>query len=145
MAGCQAGSRGRRRSDLTSAKVSHKLDGRCGGPRQYHHRSASRYALRPWWTLVHKGLLQAGVSNLRLIVWQNYRGGPQEKDIAMKIPKPHRGVAYSVADNRNGTWRWKLHPKLVPYTSILLISGRCPEHRMMRSPPPKRRLTNFLR
>src|ERR1700704_3811844 len=28
-------------------------------PRQYHRRSASRFALRPWWTLVHKGLLQA--------------------------------------------------------------------------------------
>jgi len=41
----------------------------------------------------------------------------------MKIPKPHRGIAYSVADNRNGTWRWKLHPKLVPNTSTLLISG----------------------
>jgi len=67
-----------------------------------------------------------GVSNLRLVVWQNYRGGPQEKDIAMKIPKPHRGVAYSVADNRNGTWRWKLHPKLVPYTSTPLIAGEVP-------------------
>jgi len=53
-------------------------------------------------------------------------GGPQEKDIAMKIPKPHRGVAYSVADNRNGTWRWKLHPKLVPYTSTPLIAGEVP-------------------
>jgi hypothetical protein len=44
----------------------------------------------------------------------------------MKIPKPHRGVAYSVADNRNGTWRWKLHPKLVPNTSTPFISGEVP-------------------
>ena len=95
-------------------------------PRQYHRRSASRFALRPWWTLVHKGLLQAGVSNVQLIYLAELSGGPKEKDIAMKIPKPHRGIAYSVADNRNGTWRWKLHPKLVPYTSTPLIAGEVP-------------------
>ena len=69
-----------------------------------------------------RGSQQSSVNLFRRIIVAARR----KRDIAMKIPKPHRGVAYSVADNRNGTWRWKLHPKLVPYTSTPLIAGEVP-------------------
>jgi hypothetical protein len=69
-----------------------------------------------------RGCQQSSVNYFAELSWRPAGKGHR----AMKIPKPHRGVAYSVADNRNGTWRWKLHPKLVPYTSTPLISGEVP-------------------
>jgi hypothetical protein len=39
------------------------------------------------------------------------------------ISEPHRGVIYTVADNGNGTWRWTLHPEIVPNTVGDIIKG----------------------
>jgi len=46
-----------------------------------------------------------------------------ERGIAVKIPVPYRGIAYSTNDNNNGRWTWKLHPKLVPGVSRTIPSG----------------------
>ena len=47
----------------------------------------------------------------------------------MNIPEPYRGVSYSVSDNGDGTWRWKLHPPLgeeaiSPLISVTVIGGQ---------------------
>ena len=36
----------------------------------------------------------------------------------------YREVDFSVADNRDGTWRWKLHPKKVPNVARIVPSGK---------------------
>jgi hypothetical protein len=45
------------------------------------------------------------------------------KGIAVKLPAPYRGIAYSVSDNGNGRWSWKLHPELIPGISRTIPSG----------------------
>jgi hypothetical protein len=32
----------------------------------------------------------------------------------MKIPRPYRGIEYSISDNGDGTWKFALHPKMEP-------------------------------
>lgn len=36
----------------------------------------------------------------------------------------YRGINFSVADNRDGTWRWQLHPEIVPNVARGVPSGQ---------------------
>jgi hypothetical protein len=48
------------------------------------------------------------------------------KDVIMKTPAPYRGIEYAVSDNGDGTWVWKLHPKVTPGVAGEIKSGTVP-------------------